>query len=387
MWNKGILVCGFYGYHNLGDEAMLQGLRHWLRRCDRNLPLTVYSKDPADTRQRHGVNALDNRYAPRRRIQLQQWIRHTLALLQHRYFILGGGDLLRDAPARDVASEWLHPLERAISMGKRTLVIGISVGNIWRETTQSRLKTALNQVDLIAVRDQISRQRLITLGITQPIFVMSDLALEVVSPQPKRSINNTHPTIGISIRALAGRIPHQTDQVFYKRLATTIDHLIEHYSANIHLLPFQAYPDAFRRQHSPSVDDEIAIAQVSQLSRYPKKLNIHQRFLDLETLIDCISSLDIVIGTRLHSIILAAGLGIPVVAIDYAPKVRGFMSEIGQLDYCIDPASFTLQPSVALIVKILHNYSAVQAQLSTAIKTYRTRMNDVDVAFQQILLP
>ena len=82
-WGNRILVCGFYGYHNLGDEAMLRGLRRWLQRCGCDFPLTVYSKDPEDTRARHGVRVLDNRYAPRRRAQLAQWARHWAAIATH----------------------------------------------------------------------------------------------------------------------------------------------------------------------------------------------------------------------------------------------------------------------------------------------------------------
>ncbi len=366
---------------------MLQGLRHWLQRCDRALPLTVYSKDPDDTQRRHGVRVLDNRYAPRRRVQLQQWLSHSAALLQHRHFILGGGDLLRDAPERDVAGEWLQPLERANAARRRTLVLGISVGKIWRDTTQTRIQNTLNHVNLIAVRDQASREKLMALGVTNPIYVMSDLALETVSFLPQSPQTPHHPTIGISIRAVAGRSANQTNQTFYQRLASIIDQLIEDHNANIWLLPFQAYPDDFRRQYSPPVDDEVAIAQVSQLSCYPERLKQYKRFSNLEELITCLSNLDLMVGTRLHSIILAAGLGIPVIAIEYAPKIRGFMAEIQQLDYCLALDSLTPQQSVALIAKILNNWLAIRQQLCQAVESYRARMDEIDLALQTVLSP
>ena len=223
MGNR-ILVCGFYGYHNLGDEAMLRGLRAWLRRCGCDFPLTVYSKDPDDTQARHGVSVLDNRYAPRRRSQLQRWLAHWQAIATHRFFILGGGDLLRDAPDRDVAGEWLQPLERAIAARRRTLVLGISVGNLWRPETKNRIKTTLNQVDMIAVRDRTSRNRLIELGVTQTVHVMGDLALEAVTPVAY--VPNDRPRIGISVRAIAGRSDSQSDAAFYQHLAQIADQLI-----------------------------------------------------------------------------------------------------------------------------------------------------------------
>lgn len=384
VWGNRVLVCGFYGYHNLGDEAMLRGLRHWLQRCGCDFPLTVYSKDPDDTRARHGVKVVDNRYAPRRRAQLQKWMQHRLAIATHRFFILGGGDLLRDAPDRDVAGEWLEPLEQAISSGKRTLILGISVGKLWRPETKARIKAAVNQVDLVAVRDRISHDRLTDLGITQPVHIMSDLALEAVSPVAHRPGNR--PNIGISVRAVAGRNTEQNDISFFQHLAAMADRLIETHNAIIQLIPFQAYPDNFRQRYQPPVDDEVAIAQVVSLSRYPQRLTSVSRIPSLDELNNRISNLDVMVGTRLHAVILAAGLGIPVVAIEYAPKVAGFMAEINQRQWSIPLEDFTAQQAVSCVNTILQDIDSVQQQLKRGVHEYRTQMGHVDLALQRVLL-
>ncbi|MEL6130269.1 MAG: polysaccharide pyruvyl transferase family protein [Cyanobacteria bacterium J06628_4] len=384
-WGNRILVCGFYGYHNLGDEAMLRGLRCWLRRCGCDFPLTVYSKDPEDTRGRHGVGVLDNRYAPRRRAQLTQWARHWAAIATHPYFILGGGDLLRDAPDRDVASEWLLPLERAIAARKRALVLGISVGKLWRPETKARIRAALNRVDMIAVRDRTSRRRLVDLGVTQPVYIMGDLALEAVSPMDNRSKSGS-PHIGISVRAVAGRSSEQSDTAFYQHLATMADRLIETHNATIDLIPFQAYPADFRRRYNPPVDDETAIAQVVNLSRYPERLTPVPRLPSLDKLSDCLSRLDVMVGTRLHAVILAAGLGVPVLAIEYAPKVQGFMAEIQQSKWSIALADFTPQQALERVNAVLQDPVTVRQRLRCGVQEYLTQMHPVDLALQRIVL-
>lgn len=385
-WGNKILVCGFYGYHNLGDEAMLKGLCHWLRRCGCGLPLTVYSKDPADTGLRHGVGVLDNRYAPRRRAQVEKWLRHRWAIATHRFFILGGGDLLRDAPDRDVAGEWLQPLERAIQAGKRTLVLGISVGKLWRPETKARIKQALQQVNLIAVRDHASRQRLVELGLTpRSIYVMSDLALEAVVPADRRG-DGGGPHIGISVRPVAGRNGQSSDADFYQQLANLADTLVETHGATVHLFPFQAYPDDFRQRHRPPVDDETAIAEVVRRSRYCDRLRPLPRIASLDDLNHRISQLDVMVGTRLHAVILAAGLGVPVVAIEYAPKVSGFMAAIQQTRWTLALEDFTAPKALGLIDAILSDSVAVRQRLNQSVQTYRTSMAPVDQALQQVLL-
>ncbi len=308
-----VLVCGFYGFRNAGDEAMLSGLDRWLQRCGCDCSLTVYSKDPEDTRQRHGVAVLDNRYAPRRRAQLQQWLAHTAALASHRYFILGGGDLLRDDPDRDVAGEWLAHLERAIAFKKTTLVLGISVGKLWRPATRERIRRALSQTDLIAVRDRTSQARLLELDISQPVQLMADLALETVSfvePRPP----SPSPHIGLSLRQVAGRT-NLADEAFFHTVAQAVDRLVETHNVSIRLLPFQTYPEEFRRRHRPPVDDEQAVRRVVALSRYPERFESADPGASLDSLIGALQDLDLVIGTRLHAVILASGLGIPAVAL------------------------------------------------------------------------
>ena len=42
--------------------------------------------------------------------------------------------------------------------------------------------------------------------------------------------------------------------------------------------------------------------------------------------------MDLVFGLRLHSLILTAAQGVPVVGVDYDPKIRGFMELVGQGD-------------------------------------------------------
>ena len=52
---KRIVVSGYYGAKNAGDEAMLAAMLEVLGDLDPELHITVISADPADTRRRHGV--------------------------------------------------------------------------------------------------------------------------------------------------------------------------------------------------------------------------------------------------------------------------------------------------------------------------------------------
>ena len=53
-----IVVSGYYGSKNAGDEAMLAAMLEVLGDLDPKLHITVISADPEDTRKRHGVDAI-----------------------------------------------------------------------------------------------------------------------------------------------------------------------------------------------------------------------------------------------------------------------------------------------------------------------------------------
>ena len=55
---KRIVVSGYYGAKNAGDEAMLAAMLEVLGDLDPELHITVISADPADTERRHGVHAV-----------------------------------------------------------------------------------------------------------------------------------------------------------------------------------------------------------------------------------------------------------------------------------------------------------------------------------------
>lgn len=381
-----LLICGFYGHHNLGDEAMLAGMLSLLKRClgeDYLRQITVYSNDPDDTTLRHGVATLRNQFPRRRREQWLKWIEHTLALWQHQYFILGGGDLLRDSPERDVATVWLEPLQRAISLDCRTVVLGISVGEIWKPQTKATIVKTLNQVDLIAVRDQQSQKQLCDMGVKGSVHVMSDLALQIPAIQTtfiSQPSSVSAPNIGISIRSLAGRL-HDLDQMaeqrFYQEMARSIDYLIEAKNAKISLLPFQAYTSSYIAQHRPADNDETAIAAVLEQSQYSQQIAVYGPLQSLDQTIDTLQTLDLLIGTRLHSLILAGGLGIPLLAAAYDKKVSGFMTEIDQQDNSIWVQEFTLATAQPRLDYLLSHQAEVHEQIKTAVNQYRGQIAPV----------
>ena len=88
---------------------------------------------------------------------------------------------------------------------------------------------------------------------------------------------------------------------------------------------------------------------------------------------------------RLHSLILAAGLGVPVIAAEYDSKVRGFMKEIGQAQYSIPLEYFERRRILPMIDIILSNPLMVRKDVETGIQNYRQRLSGIQQTLRQAL--
>ncbi|MEM9164821.1 MAG: polysaccharide pyruvyl transferase family protein [Cyanobacteria bacterium P01_F01_bin.4] len=386
------LICGYYGHYNLGDEAMLAGMLHQLGQWRPDLSPTVFSNHPADTARRHGVATLDQAPTYRRRALWRQRIETLWAMAQHRYFVLGGGDLLREGPEQSVANVWLTPLQQAIQLRCRSLVWGVSVGEIWRPETERRIRQVLNQTELIGVRDDASAAALRSLGVTRPIYVGPDLALlrpepEHIAPLATPLMSKTRPRIGVSWRAIANRaIPNnaaaETFDQLQQSMAVLLDWLVDTYDAEIHLIPFQSFPEAYRRRHRPAVDDYVSTQTMIQGCRHADRMELYADVPYLGHLDGILASLDLIIWMRLHSLILAARAGVPGLAIEYDLKVNRFMAAIGQAHNSIPLENFTLATATSKVTQLLENADAARQSVRAGLHQYQQAGATAMAAFE-----
>src|SRR5438270_9651549 len=84
--NPKILISGYYGSGNTGDEAVLAGVLKSFRNRAVSVDFTVLSADPEDTTRRHRVQAVERM----RRGAVRKAVRDCDLLLS------GGGSLFQD---------------------------------------------------------------------------------------------------------------------------------------------------------------------------------------------------------------------------------------------------------------------------------------------------
>ena len=303
-----IVISGYYGFGNAGDEAMLAAMIEALSDLDPHLNIIVLSGNPEDTRRRHGVAAVF-------RLNYPEIIG---AMKKSDLLIIGGGSLLQDVTSDRSLYYYLSIVMLAKKLGKPVMLYGQGIGPVRGELAKGAVRIIGNMVDLITVRDEGSRDELKLLGITKPpVYVTADavLAMHPVDKGIGRAILRKHgfegvaPLIGFSVR-------EWRDWRQYKDvLARAADDMAAEFGARIVFLPMQ-WPDdlgvarkiAARMKHQAAIlDEEYTTSELLSLT----------------------GNLDVLIGIRLHALIFAAVMHVPLIGVSYDPKVDRFMETIG----------------------------------------------------------
>lgn len=278
-----LLISGYYGYGNLGDEALLAGL---LSGLSARHQVTVLSGNPAATQTLHGVQAV-HRY------------KGLLgALLKTDAVVSGGGGLLQDKTSSRSLRYYLGVIRLARVLGKRVVVYGQSIGPL-SDQGKEQLRRALGDVPL-AVRDKASQALLASLGLDAQLVADAALLLSPAAPQPEGADG---PVLLIPRGGYPQINQNLTD------LALELDR--------------RGVPTA-GMGIQPHEDD----APLQELRRHLPHLDMWHPVTPREAL-EQMTRARHVVSVRLHGLILAAVAHRGFSGMVYDPKVQAFLHEAG----------------------------------------------------------
>ncbi|AVX30019.1 polysaccharide pyruvyl transferase CsaB [Carboxydocella thermautotrophica] len=307
-----IVLSGYYGFNNLGDEALLGAISQGLNDRWPQLELVVLSHRPETTAGQHQVRAV-NRWS------LPAVIKE---LKNADLLISGGGSLFQDVTGNKSLYYYLAIVELAHWLGVPTLIYGQGFGPVLRPYNRRLVAAVLNRVDYITVRDSESAQDLRQLGIKRPpLEVVVDPVLGHQPTETERAAGlqlltslgwqSGQPTLGLSLRPWLG-LEHD-----WPALVTLARYWLGQ-GGQIVLLPMQ-YPGDW--QVLERLRQELAGSGPVWL---PPSYSLDQA-------IGIYAWLDLVCGMRLHALIFGALWHKPLLGISYDPKVERFIADVGQV--------------------------------------------------------
>ncbi len=319
-----IIVTGNYGARNMGDEALLAGMQRLLKHTFANPVITVLSYDPEDTKRRHHCNSVYQ--FP---FGIRSFLRGTFRATWNRVrisdlVILGGGGLLTDEKIKAMLLWGYHILLFSL-LRKKIVLLGNSIGPVKTFFGKMILNFILKRAVHINLRDNISRNALGSKVPSEKISVSADLAF----------CNETPLHIPIKKRQVAISLrPWISDETpILATIADFCNKTLIPAGYSIVLLPFQTFQD----------NDRVVLHKLYDRILNKRNVQYVAGELELQEILDILSESEVVLGMRLHALILATMTGTPFIGLGYSQKVRGFTEEAGQDSYYVELANLNFK--------------------------------------------
>jgi polysaccharide pyruvyl transferase CsaB len=317
---KRVLISGWYGNGNVGDEALLAGILRSLRIADRSIEPVVISDDPPGTAREHRVRARgrDNR-GHRARL-----LSEARALPRYDALAIGGGGLIKDFGDRPGnVHAWLRPGIVASLLRKPASWYAIGVDDVRHEKSRAVIRRAAALARLITVRDAGSARALSELGLRREPVVTADPALLTVAPDAGWRAEE-RPLVTVCPRRWkssgAGVDRPDLEERMLTELAGALDVLVERHGARVQLVPFRSIAGDDDAEVCRDVARRMSHADQAQVLPLPRTP---------EAAGELVARSQLVVGTRLHSLILATAAAVPSFGLEYMPKIRFFAERAG----------------------------------------------------------
>ncbi len=305
-----ILISGYYGFDNAGDDAVLYGIITSLKQIDPEVRIRILSNQPQKTSELFHFPAVN------------RWSFATIfkEIRKADIVILGGGTLLQDRTSPRSPMYYLGITLLAKMFSKPVFYYGQGFGPIVHSISRKMIRGIVNKVDIITVRDQASGDELRAHGVTKaPIHVTADPALTIDPKEANAALAKDilqsyqiNPDANIAYVAIRD---WKNEQQFKQELAIACDYLVEK-GWQVVFLPMQ-YPNDI----SPSIDT---------IGRMQHKAYLLDTPIDFKQILSLIGMGQLMIGMRLHALILAAIMNVPFVSFSYDPKIDRFVETIGR---------------------------------------------------------
>lgn len=289
------------------------------------LAFTVVSATPAATAAAHGVES----------VEWTDVAAIAAAVRAADLVLVGGGGLFHDhapfdpaallTPAHTGIGFYTGPLALAAAAGKPAMLYAVGAGPLFSETARDFTLAAAEIAAAISVRDPESGALLESLGVPAGrIEVCADpvFAFPAAHPRPAAA-----PRIAVALRPWGA-----PGAAWEREVAHGLDAFLRDSPGELLFVPFQ-------QLEAENVDDAAAARRVQQHLAQPERATIWDGPPDPEAVRDLLAGCRLVVGMRLHAVILAQRAGVPAVALSYDPKVRAAMRLLGREPFALDLAT------------------------------------------------
>ena len=394
------------GCGNLGDDAIIDSVIANIRRRWKDAEVAVFSMNPEDTAERHGIPSYPiRRYrwsSDKRPIAAQpskparhrftEWIKQTrnpairfprAVFAEFAFFIdsyravkcfdllivSGGGQLTeRGGPWSFPYALFVWSLIAKLA-GLRWVFLNVGAGPLKHRLSRFFVLRALNAADYISFRDRQSQELARNLGFSGKSDVFPDnvYGLRVaVSSIPAKS--NSRAVVGFApmpypfcdlLKCPSDVMSIQNDLT--SRLSSFASFLSSHsYSLELFASDMKADPQA--------IEDLRRVLRQEHHLVLPEYKSVRS----VDELLARMATMDYIVTCRFHGVVLAHLLNKPVMAIAHHPKVTHLMSALGLSKYCLEMDTAMPDQLMETFHSVVRDAEAIKASMAASLKEYRS---------------
>ncbi|MCL0069458.1 polysaccharide pyruvyl transferase family protein [Dehalococcoidia bacterium] len=313
-------IFGYYGWKNVGDDAMLYALLQELYALDPKANFAVLSAVPVTIPPQTEGKIRFVKLSP---LAVSQEILRSSA------FIIGGGTHLFDYGNKirvlKIQLSILILVTYSKVLRKKVYLLNNGIGPIL--TTWGRILTKLicHLADYISVRDGASYRLLASWGFTGKVSLAFDLSalIEPLDETTNNPLENNKAILGISVTPVFELYYNSRERDFL-----LVDEIAKAINEQIERNPqWEVYLFIFKGK---TKDHDVDITQLlQQRLQPPERVKLIPYNPDPRRMLDKVAQCHAFVGMKYHSCLFAYLSNIPLLVIDYHPKCRALAEDIG----------------------------------------------------------
>jgi polysaccharide pyruvyl transferase WcaK-like protein len=405
-------LLGPFGGGNLGDAATQQAIIENIRIYCPGAEIHGFSLNPWDTETRHGIPSFlmarlpagVSMVSPRLPTKIQELVKQKrvvrvlyhqllrtvaipreIGLIVRSFHYIQGFDMLIVSGGGQLLDYWYGAFFQPYALlkwallaklrGTKVLFVSVGAGPIKSRVSQFFIKRTLSLASYRSYRDETAKQLIDSIGFHRDDPVYPDLAfsLNLSEPAQTKVSNSTIPVIGINpMTYFDPRIWPERDINIYNsylgKLAQFVAWLVRR-GHEIVLFPGEAIHDRY------VINDLMAIL-AKDLSKDELAKVSDPPVMTVDELVALLATIDIIVASRFHGVVLAQRLCKPVLALTYHPKTEALMVDAGLAEYSVHIEKCDMQ-------EFKHRFESLETRAPEIREQLRAKVQEHRVALEE----
>lgn len=365
---KKVILSGFYGARNLGDEMILRSITDCITEIDSSVQLQIAAESPARVESSHGLQSFDrkNHEVAAYHVKTSSAVLLGGGGLWHDYTFEHGGGLsaLFSGGKISIAGFGILPLMGRV-LDLPFHVIGLGVGPLSNRDAIASVRFLASNAESIYVRDAESLELLNSIGISDESVISAPDVVYAVDLKSKNLLDTeelnalrdeAYVVLGINLRPWA---KVNMARVVEEVAAAVLDlsDLCASQGKKLAVIPLPM-------QGGESLD-------ISVIREVGRRIKHKVDFIDLiaiselsiDLFLEILEICDVLLAMRLHASLIAHRMGVPSVGLSYDPKVRRHFDEVGRPEFGLNLMASSTEIFSALTLNLNEGISEISHRL------------------------